>query len=70
MTDYAKETEVKAGTVLIADGGFTCIKEGAELTVQDGPSGLFVPCDCGTHSIDGQLDDGEVYIGLSLKRAT
>lgn len=67
--NYAKESEVKVGTVLVADGGFTCIREGAELTVQDSGTGLVVRCDCGTHSIDGQLDDGEVYIGLRLKSA-
>lgn len=80
MPNWAKESEVKAGTVLIADGGFTCIKEGAELTVQESESGLYVLCsgpedaDCNGHDqehhyLDGQLDDGEVYIGLSLKRA-
>ena len=69
MTDYAKETEVKVGTVLIADGGFTCIKEGAELAAQEDSAGLFVPCADGHHYLDGQLDDGDVYIGLRLKPA-
>jgi hypothetical protein len=67
--DYAKESEVKAGTVLIADGGFTCIKEGAHLVAQENWGGLFVPCthDGGKHYLDGQIDDGEVYIGFRVK---
>jgi hypothetical protein len=73
MSGYAKESEVQAGTILIADGGFTCIKEGAELTVQNDPEfGLYVPCSDsgGKHMIDGQLDDRGHYIGLSRKASS
>lgn len=65
--NYAKESEVKAGTVLIADGGFTCIPVGAELIVKEDAAGLYVDCGDGHHYLDGQLDDGDVYIGFTLK---
>ncbi len=68
MTDWAKESEVKVGTELIADGGFTCIRENAVLIVKQDDGGLFVDCDDEGHKhyLDGQLDDGEVYIGFEL----
>lgn len=65
---YARVDEVQVGTVLIADGGFTCIKEGARLTVSDN-NGLRVPCrHYGGHHLDGQLENGE-YIGFTLAQA-
>lgn len=63
---YAHRDAVKAGTQLRADGGFTCINEGAALVVEEDESGLFIPCEEGRHYIDGQLDNGDVYIGLTL----
>lgn len=68
MPDWAKENEVKAGAELIADGGFTCIRDGAVLAVKEDKCGLYVDCenDCHRHYLDGQLDDGEVYIGFTL----
>lgn len=67
--NYAKESEVKAWTVLIADGGFTCIRNDAVLTVREDVAGLFVDCEDEGHKhyLDGQLDDGDVYIGFRLK---
>lgn len=78
MTDFASVNEVKEGTVLVADGGFACLHEGDVLTVQKDSElaaanpelpelGLFVPCSDGKHFLDGQLDDGEVYIGFRVK---
>jgi hypothetical protein len=65
--------KVKAGTRLIADGGFTCLEEGEVVTVEAEDDGeLFVRCcadDNGEpgkpvskdrnehHGLDGQLDD-------------
>lgn len=78
---FAKKNEVQAGVKLVADGGFTCIAEGAILTVQADDKGeLFVPCAGAAdddaadeaahrHYIDGQLDDGDEYIGLTLASA-
>jgi len=65
--DNVKFSDVKEGDVLVADGGFTCIRKGAELTVSSRFSdGLFVPCDEGEHYLDGQLnyETGEL-IGFS-----
>lgn len=68
MPNWAKEREVTAGTELIADSGFTCIREDAVLVVKQDDGGLFVDCDDEGHKhyLDGKLDDGEVYIGFTL----
>ena len=60
-----KLSEVKPGDVLIADGGFTCIKQGARLVVADD---LSVSCSHGKHFLDGQIDfdDGDTLVGLTL----
>jgi hypothetical protein len=63
MTTFANIRNLRAGSCLCADGGFTCIKEGAILEVQaEADESLFVPCDDGKHFLDGQIDDdgGEV----------
>ena len=63
-----KLSEVKVGNILIADGGFTCIKKGAELVVKQDIFGFFVvDCDQGTHHLDGQLDDNGELAGLKRK---
>lgn len=69
-----KLTELKPGDHVIADGGFTCIEEGARLEVKSDPEvgvalgpehQLYVDCAVGQHFLDGQLtDDGEL-VGLS-----
>lgn len=72
---WAKLSEVKPGDILIADGGFTCIPEGARLTVREDSDGLYVPCagdDAdsghpiigGQHYLEGQADDGEHLVGF------
>jgi hypothetical protein len=69
MTEATKGC-VKTGTTLIADEGFTCIKEGALLEVQaDHEGDLYVPCKHGAHYLDGQLDeDIFTYVGLMVFR--
>ena len=64
-----KLSEVQPGDVLIADGGFTCIKPGAQLVVADD---LSIPCACGKHFLDGQVDfdDGDTLVGLTLAPST
>lgn len=66
---YATVGQVGAGTLLEADGGFDCIEHGAILTVSEFGFGLCVPCSHGRHQLDGQLEDGEAYIGLYLAEA-
>lgn len=69
MRKFVSVHEVKKGAVLVADGGFTCIRSGAVLTVEEDEDGLFVPCSHGGHYLDGQIsDDGKTYVGLTLKR--
>lgn len=67
-------TEVKVGDKLVADGGFTCIKEGQVVEVKkNATDGLYVDCDYGHHSLEGQLGYTEetygCYVGF-LKEGT
>lgn len=67
MSVFAKIKDVKAGDVLIADGGFTCIKKGASLLVYVDASNrdLYVSCEEGRHYLNGQASkDGLEYVGL------
>ena len=65
--NWARESEVKVGTRLEADGGFTCLKEGTIRTVEQGEKGgLFVPCSEGRHWIAVQLDGRDRYIGFRV----
>ena len=62
--------DVKAGTRLQADDGFTCIRKGKIETVQALPNGdLFIKCSHGQHSLDGQ-EKGKAphkyYTGLRI----
>ena len=71
LPSYAHVSEVKVGTKLRTDGGFTCIDGDQVLTVEQDERGeLFIPCDRGRHYIEGQLEDGDHYIGLSLVEKT
>jgi hypothetical protein len=63
----AMVANVKAGTRLIADGGFPCLIEGEVCAVeQDEERGLYVACSRGRHYLDGQLDEHDRYIGFSV----
>lgn len=57
--------QVSTGTVLIPDGGFDCMLEGCPIKVFDVGNSLAVPCNEGTHFLDGQID-GENLIGFYL----
>ena len=66
MTGFAKITDVSAGTALVADGGFTCLRDGEAVTARPDEDGLlYVLCDDGRHYLSGQID-GDVYTGLSI----
>ena len=67
MKSYATIHQVTPGTRLIADGGFTCMKEGEIKIVENGPNGLFVRCQQKSHCLDGQLNDEDEYIGFYLE---
>lgn len=56
--EWAKLSELVPGRKLIADGGFTCIKDGAVLEVMRDQSGeLYVPCSEGHHNLEGQFSE-------------
>jgi hypothetical protein len=76
---YAYVHEVKKGTVLIADGGFTCMSKGSRYIVDVDEEGPYVQCKYGKHYLDGQVTmenpryvDGRLtieepcYLGLYL----
>ncbi len=64
--EYANLSHMKVGTRLQADRGFECIEHDAILTVSQDDRGFYVPCACGKHYLDGQLDfdDKDSLIGL------
>ena len=70
--EYARLSRLKAGDRIEADGGFTCMRPGAVLTVAaDARGELYVPCDGpdddpdpGKHFLCGQADDGDHLVGM------
>ncbi len=57
--------DVQPGMKLKADAGFTCIADGAVLTIESNEDGeLFVPCSSGRHYLDGQVDSNGKLVGL------
>ena len=64
--EWARTDQTKAGSLLLADGGFHgCIKEGEVLKVGEDDAGLYVPCGHGNHYLDGQENyDATHYVGL------
>lgn len=64
-----KLSKIKPGDKLIADGGFTCMKENDVKTVfkaSDDPvyGGLFICCSHDRHYLSGQLDSEGFLVGL------
>jgi hypothetical protein len=51
-------SQIKPGDTLIADDGFDCLEHGQSVVVEADGDYLFVPCKCGRHGLDGQLDFG------------
>lgn len=71
---WAMVEDVAAGTVLIADDGFTCVAPGTALVVRCDARGLWVECGDGQHYLDGQTfgipgisTGADFYIGLTLR---
>jgi hypothetical protein len=58
--------DLKAGDVVVADAGFTCIRPGAH-TVRDCDGVLYVECDDGKHCLDGQRNEDGFLVGLSME---
>lgn len=63
---WAQVAAVGAGDVLVADGGFTCLREGQRVTVECDAHGLKrVRCADGWHDLAGQVsDDGSELVGF------
>lgn len=62
-----KFSELGVADALIADNGFDCIKHWACVSVlKDERGELYVPCKCGQHFLEGQLDhdDNDTLVGL------
>jgi len=54
--DWARFPDLKDGSLVVADPGFDCIPAGTVCEVFDGPDGLYTPCRCGRHYLEGQAD--------------
>jgi hypothetical protein len=64
MTDFPKLADLKPGDVLRADGGFTCLSDGAVREVMKDDDGLYVQCSEGKHHLDGQEGANGECVGL------
>ena len=56
---FPKLDQIKAGDVLIADGGFTCMSDGEVVTVKSDDGGLFVRCAGPDEGDDADADHGK-----------
>ena len=66
-TNWAKVSEVKAGSTIVTDGGSPCWHKNRRYRVHEDKDGLFFKCRDGHHGLDGQLsDNGREYVGIVL----
>ncbi|SDA15108.1 hypothetical protein [Sphingomonas sp. NFR15] len=65
---YEKATvgTVVEGTRVIVDEGFPCIKPGTRHYVRKDENGFYIACTSGSHYLEGQLEEGDVYLGVYL----
>jgi hypothetical protein len=60
--------QVKAGMTLIADNGFSCLKNGERYIVEGDADGeLYITCDAGHHYLEGQVDEDGELVGLRVE---
>jgi len=69
---FVKASDVREGTILIADDAFTCVKAGCELMVEQDDDGVqFFRCADGQHFLKGQrgftVADKHGFVGFTLK---
>jgi hypothetical protein len=63
-----KLTDIRPGDVLIADAGFTCMRDQSEHEVfKDNGGHLYIRCSEGAHYLNGQLNDDGTLSGLKKK---
>ncbi len=67
--ERVRMADLKAGDVLIADAGFSCIPEG-EVIVNGDEAGLYFECAEGRHRLDGQEDEPGGYLSGLTRRPT
>lgn len=60
---WALVSETGAGSRLIPDDGFDCLRGGVTAVVCVDDGGLYVPCSCGHHYLNGHYG-GPEYVGL------
>lgn len=63
---FAKESDLVAGDI-VEVVGFTCLDDYTTHTVQSDGTSLYLNCRQGLHFLDGQLEDGDEYIGVYKK---
>jgi hypothetical protein len=63
MMTKVKLSDLEAGDIIIADGGFTCMKAGLK-KVYTADGGLYVKCNQGRHYLVGQLDSDGTLSGM------
>ncbi len=63
---YAKSDNIVKGSIIIPDGGFSCMKAGTTKVVGISKDGsLCVQCSAGDHLLSGQLDPTNTfYVGF------
>lgn len=60
---WARLSELKVGDNLVADSGFTCLREGFVCKVFSDHGELYVSCNSGRHWLAGQLS-GDMLVGF------
>jgi hypothetical protein len=61
---WAKLSDLKEGSKIELDSGFTCHKAGVETVHLDEDGKPFFKCRAGRHALAGQADDGEHCVGV------
>lgn len=62
---YAKLSELKEGDTVFVDEDFICMGTGKKTVYKD-EGGLFIYCDEGEHYLDGQLNEDDELVGVTL----
>lgn len=62
-----KLADVRAGDMLIADGGFSCLEAGPHEVKADPKGELFIDCADGGHYLSGQEDQNGELVGLEKR---
>lgn len=60
-----KLEDLSAGSIVKADGGFTCIEPGEHVVHADEHGKLFILCADGRHFLDGQVGGDGTLIGIT-----